>query len=92
MSSRFSQRRRERGAAALEVAGVAPLVIFGALVALQFVGQQAEKDLGVAQDRQVGIDEHPHQSPLQVEDAEPGARGGGQAFRQRGDGRLRARR
>lgn len=36
MSSRFSQRRRERGAAALEVAGVAPLVIFGALVALQF--------------------------------------------------------
>ena len=29
-------RRSERGAAALEVAGVAPLVIFAALVALQF--------------------------------------------------------
>jgi hypothetical protein len=36
MSTRPSQVRRERGAAALEVAGVAPLVIFAALVALQF--------------------------------------------------------
>lgn len=36
MRPRLSQVRRERGAAALEVAGVAPLVIFGALVALQF--------------------------------------------------------
>lgn len=36
MSSRPSRVRPERGAAALEVAGVAPLVIIGALVALQF--------------------------------------------------------
>lgn len=36
MSRRVARRRDERGAAALEVAGVAPLVILGALVALQF--------------------------------------------------------
>ena len=36
MSRRGRGVRDERGAAALEVAGVAPLVIFGALVALQF--------------------------------------------------------
>ena len=36
MSGRGRGVRDERGAAALEVAGVAPLVILGALVALQF--------------------------------------------------------
>lgn len=36
MSRRAQRLRVERGAAALEVAGVAPLVILGALVALQF--------------------------------------------------------
>ena len=36
MSLRPARARDERGAAALEVAGVAPLVIFAALVALQF--------------------------------------------------------
>ena len=36
MSRRGRGVRDEHGAAALEVAGVAPLVIFGALVALQF--------------------------------------------------------
>jgi len=36
MSRRAERVRPERGAAALEVAGVAPLVLLGALVALQF--------------------------------------------------------
>ena len=36
MSPRLVRLRDERGAAALEVAGVAPLIIFAALVALQF--------------------------------------------------------